>query len=119
MLHGALQRCPSQDAPLAVTPSYLTAAALRRSHPEPHLQLPSGGTISLLADARALTSLAHQLKGAAGGYGFGPISDAARAVEQTALSTADSAANAGALSMLISRCRAAIRGGTSASPTLQ
>ena len=37
------------------------------------------------ADANQLKTLAHQLKGAAGGYGFPNISDAAKAVEQVAL----------------------------------
>lgn len=35
-------------------------------------------------DIAALGSLAHQLKGSAGGYGFPSISDAARAVESSA-----------------------------------
>jgi len=35
-------------------------------------------------DLASLASLAHQLKGAAGGYGFSPITEAARAVERQA-----------------------------------
>lgn len=35
------------------------------------------------ADFATLQALAHQLRGAAGGYGFPTISDAARALEET------------------------------------
>ncbi len=59
-----------------------------------------------------LATLAHQIKGAAGGYGFTPISDAARHVERTAGSTSDVAALESSVAYLIDRCRAAIRGGT-------
>lgn len=38
-------------------------------------------------DREALHALIHQLKGAAGGYGFPDITDAARSVEQTMLAT--------------------------------
>jgi PAS domain S-box-containing protein len=40
-------------------------------------------------DAQQLKVLAHQLKGAAGGYGFPAISDAARAIEQSELGDLD------------------------------
>jgi len=38
-------------------------------------------------DFDALRSLTHQLKGAAGGYGFPTITDAAKAIETTAKTT--------------------------------
>lgn len=57
-----------------------------------------------------LATVAHQLKGAAGGYGFTPISDAARDVERLAnVSSAHGACEA-AVAVLLSQCAAAIRG---------
>ncbi len=63
-----------------------------------------------------LARLAHQLKGAAGGYGYPSISDAARHVEQhaRARTTADSAFDLGvdlasAVEQLLDQCRVAIR----------
>ena len=66
-------------------------------------------------DLSGIAALAHQLKGAAGGYGFTPISDAARSVEQAARSATGRAERDALISRLIDRCRSAIRGGTSAS----
>jgi signal transduction histidine kinase/DNA-binding NarL/FixJ family response regulator len=40
-------------------------------------------------DVTTLSTLAHQLKGASGGYGFAPIGDAAKDVEHAARSNAD------------------------------
>ena len=40
-------------------------------------------------DFDALVRLAHQLKGAAGGYGFPQITDAAKALEESAQATQD------------------------------
>jgi PAS domain S-box-containing protein len=40
-------------------------------------------------DAQQLRTLAHQLKGAAGGYGFPAISDAAKNIEQTTIEDAE------------------------------
>lgn len=40
-------------------------------------------------DVQQLARLAHQLKGAAGGYGFPAITEAARSLEQTVKSSAD------------------------------
>ena len=40
-------------------------------------------------DFDALVRLAHQLKGAAGGYGFPQITDAARTLEESAQATKD------------------------------
>ncbi len=61
--------------------------------------------------AAALAALVHQLKGAAGGYGFTPISDAARSVEQAVQCTTDASARDITITRLIDRCRAAIRSG--------
>lgn len=41
------------------------------------------------SDIQTLTSISHQLKGAAGGYGFGIITDAAAELEQAAKNNAD------------------------------
>ena len=65
-------------------------------------------------DPSGLAALSHQLKGAAGGYGFTPISDAARSVEHVARSATSAAERDASISRLIDRCRAAIRSGTSA-----
>ena len=64
-------------------------------------------------DSAALISLAHQLKGAAGGYGFTPISDAARRVEQLADAGTPSPHNDAIIAALIDRCRAAVRSSVS------
>ena len=76
-------------------------------------------------DAGGIARVAHQLKGSAGGYGFSPISDAALRVEHAANAVAATAASvtavalpdagpqadlAAGLSLLLTRCRAAIRG---------
>ncbi|WP_373060709.1 ATP-binding protein [Gemmatimonas sp.] len=69
----------------------------------------TGGTIDL-------ARLAHQLKGAAGGYGYPSISNAARLVEQHARAreTADGTFDPGvdlsdAVALLLAQCRLAIR----------
>ncbi|HEV3006178.1 MAG TPA: ATP-binding protein, partial [Pirellulales bacterium] len=63
------------------------------------------GTMEQLRDAQhdlpRLASLAHQLKGAAGGYGFQPISAAAAVLERAAQVPADARAVAGALDELL------------------
>ncbi len=53
----------------------------------------------------ALGTLIHQLKGAAGGYGFGQITEQARAVERAAESTDDLAAAREAIEDLIRLCQ--------------
>jgi HPt (histidine-containing phosphotransfer) domain-containing protein len=58
-------------------------------------------------DFEALSSLAHQLKGSAGGYGFPTITDAAKAVEQTATTTRDLDQLATEVQELTSLCRSA------------
>ncbi len=58
-----------------------------------------------------LASLAHQLKGAAGGYGYMPISEAARTVERFASAGGTQQECDTAVDALLMRCRAAIRGG--------
>ncbi len=68
-------------------------------------------------DSAALISLAHQLKGAAGGYGFAPISDAARRVELLAAAGTPSPHNDAIVAALIDRCRAAVRGSVSRTET--
>ena len=60
-------------------------------------------------DTAALTRHAHQLKGAAGGYGYPSISDAARDVEQGAVRGAPAQEIDAALALLLARCRAAVR----------
>ena len=70
-------------------------------------------------ESSALAALAHQLKGAAGGYGFTPISDAARAVEQASQSATDAPAREASIVRLINRCRAAIRSGASTAEQTQ
>ncbi|HVC96555.1 MAG TPA: ATP-binding protein [Pirellulales bacterium] len=52
-------------------------------------------------DLARLASLAHQLKGAAGGYGFDPITAAAAVLERAAKEPADATAAAGALDELL------------------
>ncbi len=59
-----------------------------------------------------LTTTAHQLKGAAGGYGYPTISQAALILERLARAADDPVALKTALDVLIDRCRAAVRGGT-------
>jgi len=60
-------------------------------------------------DSAALIALAHQLKGAAGGYGFTPITDAARRVEQSITAGAPAVQIDASIAALIVRCRAAVR----------
>src|SRR5690606_20533847 len=55
-------------------------------------------------DLDQLRSLAHQLKGAAGGYGFTPITDSARTVEQTATGRSSGEAMRQALDGLAALC---------------
>ncbi|QDU73009.1 Hpt domain-containing protein [Mucisphaera calidilacus] len=54
-----------------------------------------------------LARLSHQLKGAAGGYGFMPITDAAREVEALAKSGAELDALRGEVDALLGLCRRA------------
>jgi len=68
-------------------------------------------------DSPSLIALAHQLKGAAGGYGFTPISDAARRVEQLFAANASSAQCDASIVALIDRCRAAVRGSVTSTET--
>ena len=58
-----------------------------------------------------LASLAHQLKGAGGGYGFPTITDAAKLVEQRAKTEVDIEQIATAVSELTSLCQRAIASG--------
>ena len=62
-------------------------------------------------DRTVLASKAHQLKGAAGGYGYMSISTAAREVERFAASGGTQRECDAAVDELVARCRAAIRGG--------
>ena len=64
-----------------------------------------------------LTSLAHQLKGAAGGYGFPAITEAARTVERVASAGGTQREVDAAITALASSCRAAIRGGAGVTDT--
>ncbi len=59
-----------------------------------------------------LAKLAHQLKGAGGGYGFPTISDAAREVEQQAKADSDLEQIQIAVAELTELCQQAIAGGT-------
>ena len=59
----------------------------------------------------ALASAAHQLKGAAGGYGYMSISELARTVERFASAGGTQAECDTAINALLARCQAAIRGG--------
>jgi PAS domain S-box-containing protein len=61
-------------------------------------------------DRSMVASLAHQLKGAAGGYGYTPISEAARSVERFAAGGGTSRELARATEELLSLCHAAMRG---------
>jgi HPt (histidine-containing phosphotransfer) domain-containing protein len=62
-------------------------------------------------DLRQLKTLAHQLKGAAGGYGFPTIGHAAADVEHQLLGTqADLASVQDRVEELLRRCRAAMPG---------
>ncbi|MFZ9880093.1 MAG: Hpt domain-containing protein [Phycisphaerales bacterium] len=74
-------------------------------------------------DAARLRTLAHQLSGSAGGYGFAPIGDAARRLEEhvRSLRVDDGLAEEAAVSEvrekaedLIATCRRAIRTGDDA-----
>jgi len=58
-------------------------------------------------DLATLTVLAHQLKGAAGGYGFPAITEQARRLEQTAKTTQDVQACAALIDELACLCSAA------------
>ncbi len=69
------------------------------------------GTVREPSDRAALTTLAHQLKGAGGGYGFMPISQAARTVERFASAGGTQRECDAAVDALLALCAAAIRGG--------
>jgi len=58
-----------------------------------------------------LASLAHQLKGAAGGYGYPTITEAARTVERYAAAGGTQREVDHAVAALAAACRAALRGG--------
>ncbi|MFH1420039.1 MAG: Hpt domain-containing protein [Planctomycetota bacterium] len=58
-------------------------------------------------DFDTLKSLAHQLKGAAGGYGFPTITDAAKAIEATAKTTKDIEKLTKEVEFLTTLCRCA------------
>ncbi len=62
-------------------------------------------------DWPALSAVCHQLKGAAGGYGYPSISQAARDAEQASRADGDRASIEQAVSKLTACCRAAVRGG--------
>ena len=59
------------------------------------------------ADMANLTRLSHQLKGAAGGYGFTPITDAAATVETLAKAEKDLQEMEMSIAQLLSLCRRA------------
>ncbi len=59
------------------------------------------------ADIAMLTTLSHQLKGAAGGYGFGTITDAAAEVEKLAKTQKQIDELEGSIAQLLSLCRRA------------
>lgn len=59
------------------------------------------------SDLAALTSLAHQLRGAAGGYGFPSITNAAEALERSARTNAAADQVAADLRQLAELCRRA------------
>lgn len=61
------------------------------------------------ADYSALQHATHQLKGAAGGYGFPTISDAARDVERLATEGTNATAIDAAVALLVAQCEAAMR----------
>ena len=58
-------------------------------------------------DRELLTSLSHQLKGSAGGYGFLTITDAAGEVEKLTKTEKDLTEIEGAITELLSLCRRA------------
>jgi HPt (histidine-containing phosphotransfer) domain-containing protein len=58
-------------------------------------------------DRELLTSLSHQLKGSAGGYGFSTITEAAGEVEKLAKTEQDLSEIEGAITELLSLCRRA------------
>ena len=63
----------------------------------------------LAGDRDALRRELHFLQGNAGGYGFGPISDAARCIaKQLAVSTATSGQDAGLIRPLVEVCRSVV-----------
>ena len=64
-----------------------------------------------LGQRAELTSLAHRLKGAAGGYGFPTITEAARTVERYAAAGGTQREVDDAIAALGATCRAALRGG--------
>lgn len=59
------------------------------------------------SDTESIASLAHQLKGAAGGYGFGCITDAAGIVEKDARDRKQLGELQGSIDELLSLCRRA------------
>ena len=59
------------------------------------------------ADLETLVSLAHQLKGTGGGFGFGPITDAAGGLEAAARDADDPGALIGLVDALVTLCRRA------------
>jgi len=59
------------------------------------------------SDLSTLTKLAHQLKGAAGGYGFNSITEAAAGVEQMAKAEKELQEIEGSISELLTLCRRA------------
>ncbi|MCC7407660.1 MAG: Hpt domain-containing protein [Phycisphaeraceae bacterium] len=66
------------------------------------------------ADLKALASHVHQIKGAAGGYGFEPITDLARKVEKLAREETDLTAVRQAVDELITLCSRARAGSPTA-----
>jgi len=70
------------------------------------------------ADLDALASLAHQLKGSAGGYGFPSITEVAAELEQRAKATEGIDAVTDALRQLVHLCRRATVGTTSDRPDI-
>jgi signal transduction histidine kinase/CheY-like chemotaxis protein len=63
-----------------------------------------------------LASLAHQLKGAAGGYGYPTITEAARTLERYASAGGTQREVDDAIAALAATCRAAVRGGGAVVP---
>ncbi len=59
------------------------------------------------ADMSSLAQISHQLKGAAGGYGFTPITESAAGVERLAKAEGDADSVQSAVSDLLSLCRRA------------
>jgi len=66
------------------------------------------------ADLKTLAALVHQIKGAAGGYGFEPITDLARGVEKLAREQADLPAIRQAVDELVALCNRARAGSPAA-----